>query len=271
MKPFIFCNGKFLEEGTPCIAVNDRGFLFGDGVFTTIKVKNGVPELLDLHLIRLEEQCKTLKIIPPKIFLSDIEALILKNKALIGVWRLKLIVTGGKSAHLNLQTREYGNFVMLLTEAQEFSSKKIKLTLFPSSIKRPTSHLKTLSYLDRLWISEYAFERGFDDAVLLSLDGYITETAFSNIFWYSNGAFFVPDPSLELLMGITITHWIAILKSQGYKIHFVKEKIEKISTHVQLFICNAIKGVLPVVEMGGKEFHTDPEIEKVFKHVKRSE
>ncbi|HRD54897.1 MAG TPA: aminotransferase class IV [Parachlamydiaceae bacterium] len=265
MNRFLFCNGKFIEEGSPCLPADDRGFLFGDGVFTTLKVENGIPELFDLHQLRLQEQCKALQIIPPKILLTDVQMLISKNKATTGIWRLKIIITGGRLPLLNLQPREYGSFLMLLSPITEPVIQEVRLTCFPMPIVKPTGRLKTLSYLDRLWISEYAAHQGFDDALLSSLDGHVTESSFSNIFWYTDGAFFVPDPSLELLMGITLSHLITVLKRLGYKIHFVKEKLKNISSHSKLFICNAIKGVVPVVEIDGKLFDRDPEIEKVLK------
>lgn len=241
-----YCNGKYFDENEPCIPVMDRGFLFGDGVFTTIKVVNGVPEFFEAHVERLINQCKTLKIDPPELFLSDVNELILKNSASKGVWRLKIIITGGDNLVLSLPKRKFGKHLMIITKLNEDYPKNLRLTVFPHSVSRPSDSLKTLSYLDRLFISDYAAFQGFDDALVLSQEGYVMETAFSNIFWVQGLDVFVPDPNLELLMGITLTHHIEVLKKSSHRIHFVREKLAGISEDAQVFICNSIKGIVPV-------------------------
>ena len=49
----VFLNGNFIEEEEANISVFDRGFLYGDGVFETLRIYNGKPFLLDRHLGRL--------------------------------------------------------------------------------------------------------------------------------------------------------------------------------------------------------------------------
>lgn len=242
----VYCNGKYFDENEPCIPITDRGFLFGDGVFTTIRVVNGVPEFFEAHIDRLIKQCETLKIDPPERLTTDVNDLILKNSASKGVWRLKIIITGGDKSSLALPRRKFGKHLMIITKVDENCPKNLRLTVFPHPVCRPSAHLKTLSYLDRLFISDYAAFQGFDDALVLSKEGYVMETAFSNIFWVQGLDVFIPDPNLELLMGIALTHEIEVLKKSGHRIHFVKEKLAGISEDAQVFICNSIKGVVPV-------------------------
>ena len=240
-----FCNGKFIDQDQPCISLNDRGFLFGDAVFTTLKVQDGNPQFFEEHIKRLDGQCKSLKIIAPTFFLNDVQELILKNGALAGTWRLKIIVTGGEGQELYLPVRNYGKLLMTLSQVNHFP-KTIVLTIFPKAISGPLMGLKTLSYFDRLFIMDFAKKSGADDAVTLSNDGYIMETAFSNIFWIIGLEVFVPDPDLGFLMGIQLTHQIEEYKKKGYKVHCVKTKFEAISKNAQFFVCNAIIGVVPV-------------------------
>jgi 4-amino-4-deoxychorismate lyase len=245
----VFCNGKFIDESEPCIPLTDRGFLFGDAVFTTIKVENGIPFFFEEHVARLFMQCETLRITPPVILLKNVNDLIIKNEATVGVWRLKIIITGGNSPKLSLQTRGFGKLLMTLRELSEQFPNEVRLTVYPKSISGPTASLKTLSYLDRLYVAEYAFSRSFDEAVVLSGEGFILETAFSNIFWIEDRDVFVPDPQLDLLMGITIRKEIEVFKEKGYTVHFVKAKLEDISAKAKVFVCNSIRGVTPVKEL----------------------
>ncbi len=268
---FVFCNDKFIPENEPCITISDRGFLFGDAVFTTIKIKDGYLLFFQEHLTRLKEQCNELRIIFPEIRLKSIQELILKNHAQKGIYRLKIIITGGNSPELLLKTRAHGKLLMTLSLVSDKPLEEARLTLYPNLVCRPSSKLKTLSYLDRLMISDYAVLQGFDDAIVLSAQGYITETAYSNIFWRLDLDIFIPDPSLELLNGITLTYFADVLRNSNFKVHYVKEKLENISDKSQIFICNAIKGVVPVVAIDEKRFHRDVKLEReIFKHVEYS-
>ncbi len=49
----IFFNGNYYAENKSLVKVFDRGLLFGDGIFTTLKVENSVPLFLDHHIARL--------------------------------------------------------------------------------------------------------------------------------------------------------------------------------------------------------------------------
>ncbi len=80
------------------------------------------------------------------------------------------------------------------------------------------------------------------------------ETAFSNVFWILGLDVFIPDPTLELLMGIALTQHIEVLKKSGYRIHFVKEKLAEIPKDAKVFICNCIKGVVPVLQIDNLKF-----------------
>lgn len=245
MSKFVFCNGKFIDQDEPCISLNDRGFLFGDAIFTTLKIQDGKPEFFEEHIERLEGQCKRLKIIPQKIFLKDLSEMILKNEATKGTWRLKIIVTGGEGQELYLPSRNNGKLLMTMRQVKHFP-KSLILTIFPKAISSPLLGLKTLSYLDRLFIMDYAKSANVDDAVTVSIEGFIMETAFSNIFWIDGFELFIPDPDLGFLMGIQLAFQIEEYKKKGYIIHFVKMKFDSISKNAQFFVCNAIIGVVPV-------------------------
>ena len=61
----VFLNGQFLPEAEAVVPVNDRGFLYGDGLFETMRVANGKPFRLAQHLERLTRGADFLKIKPP--------------------------------------------------------------------------------------------------------------------------------------------------------------------------------------------------------------
>lgn len=242
----IFCNGLFIDASTPVIEASDRGFLFGDAVFTTIKVIDGIPQFLEAHFERLRNQCEMLHIIPPELNFLEVKDLITKNKATKGIYKLKIVITGGNGTSLTLETRPFGKHLMMIMPIVDDALKEYQLNVFPFPLSSCVTKLKTLSYLDRLFVHDYAKKKGFDEAVVLSLEGFITETAFANIFWCLGNDVFIPDFTLGFLVGVTLSNQIEIFKQQGKKIHFVKEFPQNIPQSASIFICNSIKGVVPV-------------------------
>src|SRR5690349_13677534 len=92
-----FYKDHFLFENEKVLPLNHRGLLFGDGIFSSLKVNNGVVEYYYLHIERLKKQCQAVNIICPPIEKDWIETLIEKNCACEGEWKLKLLVTVEKS------------------------------------------------------------------------------------------------------------------------------------------------------------------------------
>ena len=58
----VFLNGEFVSEESAMVSVFDRGLMYGDGAFETLRVYNGKPYLLDRHLGRLTHTLGTLGI-----------------------------------------------------------------------------------------------------------------------------------------------------------------------------------------------------------------
>ena len=256
----VYLNGEFLPEGKAVIPVTDRGFLFGDGVFTTIRIQEGHPEFLEQHLQKLVQDCELLGIVPPRISEENIHDLIRKNGADSGVWRLKIILSGGNSPELNLSKRSLGQLLMTL-KPYGVSSSPCRLTVYPYPYNTPFGGIKSLAYLDRLRIADYAKKHGFDDALVLNYEGIMLETSIANLFWKVGQEVFYPDTSLSLYNGVTLQVLLGAMEKMDLKSWPVKAKLEEIPRDAQVFMCNSMKGFVPVISIGTKEFKRDLEFE----------
>lgn len=262
----VFINGKFLDEKQAHIPILDRGFLFGDGIFTTLRVAEGSIEGYSEHLELFKEHCQQAGISEPTIDPSWLEELVIKNQALKGNWRLKILVTGGEIGRLDLAPRDYGILSMILKPYELNQEKPIKLTLFPQPISYPVSQVKSLSYLDRLWIKEFARKQAFDDACTLSAEGFLLETAFSNIFWRRGDRLSVPDPSLSLMHGATIRFAAKAAGHLGMSVEYAKEQVGNIPTDAQMYICNSLQGIQAVSSIDHYIFKRDFGFESSFQN-----
>lgn len=264
MNKIVFFDHSFIPENEACISISDRGFLFGDGAFTTIKVCSGLIECYSLHCERLKRHCRELNIIPPEINSEWIKELIVKNDAKKGKWRLKIMVTGGADRTLSCEMRLHGHLIMTLSPYQDELEKELHLVLYPHPVIKPLSKVKNLAYLDRLWIKKYAIAQGRSDALVLDENGFILETAFSNVFWRIGTDIFSPDPSLPLLEGIAIHLVEETAAAMQLNYRPVRMRLDEIPNDAQLFVCNSLKGVCPVTSINERLFNRDFTWENLF-------
>lgn len=188
------------------------------GVFRTIRVENGIPLYLEFHLDRLKKECLQvgLKIVLPP--LSDC-----LSQAKIGIWRLRIAVEASNTT-LSIQPYEPINA-------------PIRLCIYPEPLAN--LKVKSLSFLNRSKLLEYAKSNGCDDVLTIDTEGYVLEGAFSNVFWKdARGTGFV-DPSLPYYEGLM--QELVIKKNP--RSYFAKIRPEELVEN-QIFLCNSLKGVM---------------------------
>ncbi len=236
----VYLNGDFISEEQASIPITDRGFLFGDGVFTTLKIEEGNIHHATQHLQRISQHCEQLNIRPPTINEDVLLELVKRNNAEQGIWRMKIIVTGGALPDLSLPLRQHGTILITMKEIHDLPMTPANLVIYPDHIQTPSSRLKSLSYLERLQVRQYAVEKGADDALVLSGEGYILEASFSNIFWIKGDDLFTPKPALPLLQGITLQKHIVVAKERGMNIQEGDYSLGDIPSDASIYLCNTI-------------------------------
>jgi 4-amino-4-deoxychorismate lyase len=256
----VFWNDHFCSEFDVKIPLQDRGFLFGDGLFTTLRIENGSIEALERHLHRLEKQCHSIGIVPLIIKKAWLDELIIRNHALQGVWRLKIILTAGNNENLSLQSQRSGQLIIILKPYT--GSHPASLRFYPDPICSIITKIKSLAYLDRLQIKNYALNNGFDDCIVKNEKGYILETAFTNIFWKLNSQIFIPDPSLAYYFGVSIERVIEAAKINQINVVFIKAT--EIPASAQVYLCNSMIGICPITLIETTSFSRDLSFEETF-------
>ena len=232
----VYWNGRFLDETEACLPLSDPAVMYGLGAFTTVKVFEGVPEYLDLHLERLASHCAALNIPKPDIKQDVVDHYIALQGAKMACWRLKIMAT---ATHLGMTLQPYS--------APTVSS--YRLCVYPEPVMRPTARLKSLSYLDRWWIKDYAQKQGCDEAVVVDGEDNILETAFGNIYWRLGNRLFLPDLTLPLLVGVGLQVVMQKARDMQQEIHQVRAKLQDIPNDAQVYVCNALTGSIPVREI----------------------
>ncbi|GAB4186383.1 MAG: branched-chain-amino-acid transaminase [Simkaniaceae bacterium] len=264
MEPFVLFNDQVVEKEKVCISPFDRGVIFGDGVFTTILIENGKPVFFDAHQKRLHEQAKSLHIKAPLIAKEHIYDLIAKNNARFGNYRLKIVIMGGSVDVKGFEKRQAGALFGFL-EPYEKKNKPLRVSIYPDPVETPIARFKTLSYLHRFILFDWAKERGVDECLIKNSEGILLEGVFSNFFWTCESNFYYPDPRLPLLHGITIQALQKIAENLGMQAKPVKAGLDQIPQEAHIFLTNSLMGFLPVTEIDNKQFPRNPHLEKVLK------
>lgn len=244
---WVSLNGQLCLEQEACVPISDRGFLFGEGMFTTIRVSEGKCELFPWHLRRLQQQARALELPVATPSIESIEELIARNHAFQNVWRLKIVVTA--------------NTVLATLEPFAAPTEPCTLCLYPTPVERPTAHIKSLSYLDQLFVRIYAHQQGFTDAVMTNGNGYLLETGCSNLFWVDQGALFFPHVDLPYLKGVFLQ---ALLQALPLPTEQVKASLDDVPCTAAFFICNALTHARPVLSIGARYFARDQHVESIL-------
>ena len=199
-------NGQRIEADKAFIAIQDRGFRYGDGVFETIAVHGAVPYQFEWHMNRLQHGLNAIKIKYDITSLPEnCRKLIHDNHVAEGLLRIQ--ITRGVGSKGYLPALESSPTVVIETSAiPEIVDKRG--ALWQSNYCKISPHALPIQYklcqgLNSTLARTEAQENHCFDALLLNESGQLCETSSGNIFWRKKGAVYTPSLSCGILEGST--------------------------------------------------------------------
>lgn len=103
-----------------------------------------------------------------------------------------------------------------------------------------------------------AQSKGFDDALLLNMEGYAAETSIANIFWRKGDQVYTPSAECDLLPGIMRDVVIGLVKKmKGYNLNEEKYHPDQLKEADEIWITNSVKELVWVKDLDGSSFETD--------------
>jgi 4-amino-4-deoxychorismate lyase len=228
----------------------DRGLQFGDGLFETIAVINGVPRLWERHFFRLQDGCERLGITCPdeaelKASINDLE--INQDKAV-----LKLIVTAGSSSQGYARAGVASNVIFQVNEwpsAELYNDSNYAIKATVSSIqlaKQPMlAGMKHLNRLEQV-LAKRLLPNEFDEAIVLDTDGNVVECISANIFIRLNDQWLTPKLDKAGIAGAMRTEVLAQATEAGVSVAETSITMEQLKQASAIWITNSLIGVHPV-------------------------
>ena len=255
MVEMVYLNGRIVPGSEARISVYDHSFLYGYGLFETMRAYSGVIFRLGEHLTRLYKSAETIGLDLKGIDLSracreTVEANGLKSA------RIRLTVSHGESEAFPWQ-ESTGQPVVVITarEYQPISPDvfqrgyKVGISSCRRSRYSSLNNIKSTNYLVSILARKEAVARGFDEALLLNEDGCITEGSTSNIFFVTGSGLVTPPLDSGILPGITRDTVIEIARELGIDMAQEDVKPADINRFNQAFLTASTMEIMPVASI----------------------
>lgn len=260
---WVIYDGRLVKAAQPVVPVESRGLMYGDGCFETLRLYEGLYFKLKEHLNRLRAGAKFLGMeYPADLKKSSLKKLVSEllqsNKLLNGdtVVRIQLWREGkrgyddfgaGKTHYsiLAASLHAISESVSLAT----VSNRRIPDEALPSKFK-------LCNNINYITAARQARQKGADDALMQTVDGYLSETTIANIFWISGNMVFTPSEKCDLLSGITREVLIDLIKRRGgVEIKEGEFGIKDILKAEAVWICNSVRELLAVSQIDGQKYN----------------
>jgi branched-chain amino acid aminotransferase len=256
---YVELDGELVAAADARVSPFDGGFLYGDGIFDTLRAYRGFAYSLEKHVERLAHEAELLQI----SFDPDIEAwreridrLLRANDLLAedAVVRIQLSRGGDPDTDLVTVPPEVISPVTFVTarpvgpEVEIFQREGIRIMTVQSTFARGNfPQMKTLNYLPSIMALRFARASGFQEACLLNRQNRVLEGATSNVFLVRGKSLRTPSARLGLLPGITRNRVLELAHGLGLHVEEMASELRDLMLADEVFLTGSVKEIVPVV------------------------
>ncbi len=256
----VYLNGQLVDKKDANISIFDHGFLYGDGAFEGIRSYGSFVFRLKEHIDRLYETCHSMMIDisltkkqMEKAILDTLKANKLKDAY------IRVIITRGVG-DLGLDPRKCNGNASIIVIAdkitlypKELYKKGMEIITVPTLQNGPNAlnpQLKSLNYLNNIMAKVEASNAGYNEAIMMDDQGYVTECTGDNIFLIKNGI--LSTPVQGHLKGITRQAVLDIAKKT--KVEIRESFITRHEVYIadECFLTGTAAEVIPIVKVDGR-------------------
>jgi branched-chain amino acid aminotransferase len=256
---WIFLNDRFVEKEQARISVFDHGFLYGDGVYETLRAYQGRIFLLERHLARLRRSCDLIGLVLPvkdDAWISIITEILRRNSLEDAGIRLTISRGEGElgidpglcaSPTVVVMAKSFVPYPARMRE-QGVRLQLVSVRRNPQSAQSP--QIKSLSFLNNILAKQESVQAGAYDALMLNMDGHVTECTTSNVFFVANQRLHTPSVDCGILEGITREVVIELAGDLGIEVEEGAYAAEDVLQADECFMTNTGLEVMGVSQIG---------------------
>lgn len=248
-------------DGQPAtgLPVDDRGLAYGDGLFETIKVVRGKPQLLERHLQRLDEGCRRLAI-PLNLPLVRAELLAFCGELDTGVAKLTVTRGAGRRGYAPPQPCSPRRLLLASSlPAYPVQNGQTGVCLFPCATRlaeQPLlAGLKHLNRLEQVLARAEWQDSACAEGLMRDSSGRVIEGVFSNLFIVRDGVLLTAALQRCGVAGVMRAELIERAQQLGVAVVVRDLTYEELLAADEVLLCNSLYGIWPVVALAG---HTWP-------------
>jgi branched-chain amino acid aminotransferase len=263
MNAVVNVNGRIGDAREPLVPVFDHGFLYGEGVYETLRTVARVPFLFDRHMRRLRKSASMIALpipIDDREFLARVEKTMAALPALAGSGEayIRILVTRGVGdLSYDPAATPTPSIVIIVKPFVEPPPRAIEQGITVALVSIVRNHpdsvnplIKSNNLLNNALAMQEAIRSGAEEAVMRNHRGELAECSQSNLFIVRDGAALTPPLSAGLLPGITREFIFELGAEERIAVREATLRLEDLLGADEAFITSTTRNITPVVRVG---------------------
>ena len=262
MGAIVNVNGRVFDQEHAVISVFDHGFLYGEGVYETLRTYNRVPFLFDRHARRLRASAGYLQLSVP--FSDDelaswITDTMRAAEPIQEAYIRVLLTRGVGELTYDVQSTPVPSLVVIVKPLEEpparVYAEGIKVALVPILRNHPGSVnpiIKSNNLLNNALAMQEANRRGAEEGLMCNYRGELSECSQANFFLVRNGAALTPKNEAGLLEGLTRNFLFEVGQEAGVDVRYETLFPTDLQSADEAFITSTTRELSPVTQIGDR-------------------
>ena len=247
-------NGEIRDTSERFLSPGQTGLVNGWGVFSTLRIYDGVPFAWERHWPRMQHDAARMRIPMPAnadAVAADVQRLIEANNAWNGVLRLMVVRNHGGMFEGPAITRAF-DLIGFTTDVYPWAP-GMKLGVIPHGRHAASEFAgaKILSWSENLTRYERAREQGLDEVVLLNERDEVSECTSANLFAVQGGRVLTPPLDSGCLPGVTRAVLLEEIRLAGLRVEEQTLRLADLESADEVFLASTTRELLPVVSIEG--------------------
>ena len=255
---YVHLNGRVLPAAQARVQAFDRGFLYGDGVFETVRIYRGRPFALPQHFDRMRAAATVLGLrVPKRPWAQDIAALLQRNGMAEADGWVRITVTRGAGTPGLLPAPRLQPTVLMFTGRLAPAMKRarrdgVRVVLLPFARRGFLAELKLLDYVPGILGRRLAARRNAYEGLYVDAAGCVTEATTANVFVW-NGRRLITPPVDGILPGVTRRLVIELATADGMPVVERRLKATQLLAAREAWLTSSTAEVVPIVAVDTRQ------------------
>ena len=266
MRGAVYVNGRIAPADQAVVPVYDHGFVYGEGVYETMRTYNRVPFLYDRHMRRLRQSAERILLDVPfedRAMLAWIDQTIDAAGELTEAYIRVLHTRGVGDLSYDLKSTPKPTTVIIVKPFEAYPARVyhdgIRISLVDMLRNHPRSVnpiIKSNNLMNNALAMQAAYRAGAEEALMCNYRGELTECSQSNFFLVRGGAALTPTSGAGILEGVTRAFIFELGRELGIDVREATLTPKDLETADEMFITSTTRELSPVVNVDGRTVGT---------------